>query len=178
MQESEIWKPIIGYEGLYEVSNLGRVKSKLLSHYDINSKQIVNFVREKILKCNANGRGYCVARLTKGGEAHYIYVHQLVAKAFIPNPNGYKIVNHIDSNPLNNRAENLEWCTQQHNMEHAAIAHRMTSKLREKDVLDIRERFENGEPYKSIYLDYPQVYPKTIRNVVNMKTWRWLCKNR
>ena len=113
----EIWKPIEGYEGLYEVSNYGRIKSII----GFNGHEYVK--RNKILKNsrqNAKSSYYrSVVNLCKNKKAKTYKVHRLVARAFIPNPNNYPEVNHIDGNPLNNRVENLEWCTTKHNIHHA-----------------------------------------------------------
>lgn len=101
----EIWKDISGYEGLYQVSNLGRIKS-LKGYYHR---------KEKILKSGIRN-GYYVINLSKKRERKSYQVHRLVAQAFIPNPDNYLIINHKDENPLNNYVGNLEWCSQKHNV--------------------------------------------------------------
>lgn len=103
----EIWKPVVGYEGMYEVSNLGRVKS-------LNYK---NTGKEVVLKAysNKSGKGYYKIHLCKNGVVDWPYVHILVAQAFIPNPDNLPEVNHKDENPANNCVENLEWCTHKYN---------------------------------------------------------------
>lgn len=95
----EEWKNIKGYEN-YQVSNLGRIKNKT----------------GKILKQQIR-KGYCDVGLRLQGQKQpkLIKVHRLVAEAFIPNPNNYPVINHIDENKQNNRIDNLEWCTQQYN---------------------------------------------------------------
>lgn len=104
--EEENWKDVFGYEGLYQVSNLGRVKS--LGNGKIR--------KEKILKPTNNGRGYLIVHLSKEGKMKNYRVHRLVASSFIPNDNLLKTdVNHKDENPANNRVENLEWCTKAYN---------------------------------------------------------------
>ena len=113
----EIWKDVKGYEGLYQVSNLGRIKS--FNGYDghkyIRREKILNPYKQK------SGENYyrSVVKLIKNKNSKDYKVHRLVAKAFIPNPNNLPVINHIDGNPLNNRIDNLEWCTQKHNVEHA-----------------------------------------------------------
>ncbi|NFG01740.1 hypothetical protein FCV36_05215 [Clostridium sporogenes] len=104
----EIWKDIKGYEGLYQVSNLGKVKSLITTQ----SRRI------GILK-SYNHSGYRRINLYKNGKGKKYYIHRLVAKAFISNVNNYPEVNHIDGNKQNNRVENLEWCTSSQNQIHA-----------------------------------------------------------
>lgn len=101
----EIWKDIPGYEGLYQVSNYGRVLS--LYRYRKKSKNI--------LKTFTRKTGYIAVTLQKNGKRETKLVHQLVALCFIDNPNNYPIINHIDENPSNNRVDNLEWCTHKYN---------------------------------------------------------------
>lgn len=100
----EIWKDIKDYEGLYQISNYGRVKS--LS----NSQKR----KEKILKPEIR-TGYYSINLCKNGNQKNTRIHRLVAEAFIPNPDNLLCVNHKDENKLNNKVENLEWCTHLYN---------------------------------------------------------------
>ena len=98
----EQWKEIAGYEGLYEVSDLGRVKS-------------LWYGKEKILKPHKNTDGYLRVNLCKDGKAKHSKVHRLVAEAFIPNTQGLETVNHKDEVKTNNVASNLEWMSQKDN---------------------------------------------------------------
>lgn len=109
---NEIWRPIKGYEGLYEVSNLGRIKSlkRLVKKWDG-----YRTVPEKILTPRTNNRGYLRITLCKDGITKTFSPHRLVAEAFIPNPDNLPCVNHKDENPLNNVVSNLEWCTYSYN---------------------------------------------------------------
>ena len=105
----EIWKDIPDYEGLYQISNLGNVKS--LSFGNLNS--------EKLLKSSPTNCGYYKVQLYKNHHAKMHYVHRLVASSFIPNPNNKPQINHIDGDKSNNRALNLEWVSAKENTKHA-----------------------------------------------------------
>ena len=107
--KEEIWKDIQGYEGLYMVSNLGRVKS--LNYHRTG--------KERIMKPSDNGHGYLFVVLCKDGKDKNCRINRLVAQAFLPNPNNLPEVNHKDENPKNNRVENLEWCSRQYNVDYS-----------------------------------------------------------
>ena len=110
----EIWKDIKGYEGLYQVSNLGRVKSLKRKVYAGRNR--LRWQHERIMSNNkSNGNGYLVVNLNKESKDKNKYIHRLVAQAFIPNPNHYLYVNHKDENRKNNKVDNLEWCTALYN---------------------------------------------------------------
>jgi hypothetical protein len=98
----EIWKDIHGFEGLYQVSNQGKIRS-----------------RNSIRKTPISSNGYKIVKLCNHGTIKFCLVHRLVAEAFIPNPNQLRFVNHKDRNRTNNSADNLEWCTQQYNNEYS-----------------------------------------------------------
>ena len=126
--EKEIWKDIEGYKGLYQVSNLGRVKSlDKLKKVRNNGLQPI---KEKILRNRYNEKGYSIVCLCKNGEHKDCRVHRLVASAFIPNPNNLPQVNHKDENPKNNCVDNLEWCTAQYNSTYGTRIERITEKNR------------------------------------------------
>lgn len=112
----EQWKDIIGYEGLYLVSNYGRILS--LRKYRKNGKSGY-YQHTKILRQSISTTGYYKVEFYKNGTRKTIKVHQLVAKHFVANPYRYDIINHIDGNRLNNRWDNLEWCRQVDNINHA-----------------------------------------------------------
>lgn len=112
------WKEIAGYEGLYLVSDDG----KIFSLPRVVSNGRGEYVRDgRILKSGLRGKDglmYEFVVLCKDAQEDQRSVHRLVAEAFVDNPNGYDVVNHIDHNTLNNRADNLEWCDQQYNNEY------------------------------------------------------------
>ena len=110
----EIWKDVIGYEGLYQVSNLGRVKS--LDKICGNRKGVI---KSKLLNFQDNGKGYKNVNLYNNKKNKCVYIHRLVAGAFLAKIEGKECVNHIDGNKSNNSLENLEWCTRSENMKHA-----------------------------------------------------------
>lgn len=114
--KKEIWKDIKGYEGFYQISNFGKVKS--LTRLIIRKNNNDFTLKGKLLK-SANNGNYDLVVLTKDKKRKTHTVHQLVALNFIPNPNRYKEINHIDGNKKNNFIENLEWCTHEENMKHA-----------------------------------------------------------
>lgn len=113
MEETqEIWKPIKGYEGLYEVSNLGNVRSCPRIYTD--SRGWVYHKKGQTLKYLLRNHYNSVA-LCKNNKSAQKTVHRLVATAFIPNPNNLPQINHKDENKLNNHVDNLEWCTAEYN---------------------------------------------------------------
>jgi len=121
----EIWKDIEGYEGLYQVSNLGNVKS------------IKNNIIKKPSKLP---KGYLQICLNKNGKLKYISIHRLVAQAFIPNPNNLPCVNHKDCNPQNNNINNLEWCTYKENNSYKN--HRLKSNI-SSALFELRKNYPN-----------------------------------
>lgn len=112
----EIWKPVNGFDGLYEISNLGRVKS--LERKAIDGR----IVREKILRPTKSQCPYLSVMLVRGREKKRLAVHRMVADAFVENLKVLNVVNHMDGNKLNNNSNNLEWCTHKHNIHHAIEA--------------------------------------------------------
>lgn len=113
-----MFKPVPEFEGLYEVSNDGQVRSLDRTVPCSNSVSGVRHTKGRNKKLTDDGRGYLITRLSKDGKSRNFFVHRLVAMAFVPNPEGFKIINHIDGNPKNSTVDNIEWCTQQHNVQH------------------------------------------------------------
>ena len=126
MNNEEIWKDIEGYDGLYQISDKGRVKS-------------LNFGKEKILKPWKSGCGYLLVDICKNGDKKHYLIHRLVAMTFIPNPQNFTQINHMDEDKSNNNANNLEWCTAKYNSNYGThnkrVAEKLTNGKRSKIVL-------------------------------------------
>ena len=129
----EIWKDIEGYEGTYQVSNLGRVRSldRVVSRVMPTGKVFNSHkVPGRMLKNNMSNIGYYVVNLHKDGKGHTMQVHRLVAQAFIPNPKNLPEVNHKDEDKLDNRVDNLEWCDSAYNTNYGTSLQRKTEATR------------------------------------------------
>lgn len=148
----EIWRDITGYEGYYQVSNLGRVK-RLLTR--VNSNKGGRTVCEKIL-CQCSNRGYMVVHVCMFNKRRKLKVHRLVAEAFLPNPSSLPCVNHKDEDKTNNfvwvnedgavdpERSNLEWCTTEYNNNYGT--HQQRSAYTRKQKISV---YENGVLLKS-----------------------------
>lgn len=122
----EKWKPVKGYEGFYEVSDEGRVRS--LDRYTRNSRNgnFTRFVKGRVKK-QSNRGGYLCVTLNRDGKYKTVLVHRLVALAFLDNPSHLPQVNHKDENKRNNRVDNLEWCTAEYNVCYGTRTNRMAA---------------------------------------------------
>ena len=129
----EIWKDIEGYEGLYQVSNLGRVKS--LNYHREH--------REKIMKPKLRNNGYLEVGLRKEKKSKYILVHRLVALAFVDGYEEGLVVNHIDENKQNNVWTNLEWVTSQYNVQYSA--YKLTRENQSEETRRKKSESHKGE---------------------------------
>ncbi len=125
----EIWKDVKDYEGLYQVSNLGRVKSLGIRFIRSNLKPYTKLPR--ILSQIGCKNGYKKVELTNNGFSKRYYVHRLVAEAFIPNPDNLPEVNHKDEIASNNHVDNLEWCTHKYNSNYGTRAVRIKDKMKQ-----------------------------------------------
>lgn len=125
----EVWKDIQGYEGLYQVSNQGRVRS--LDHYASNGHADV-LHKGRILKQDTSNCGYFRVLLSNGKTKKKVAVHRLVAENFINNPNNLPFVNHKDENKQNNCVDNLEWCTRSYNVNYGTAIKRKKEKISKK----------------------------------------------
>ena len=128
MSESEVWKDVIGYEGLYQVSNKG----------DVRSVDRINHIGRKYsgrtLKPRYAGLGYINVGLYKNGKMKNKYIHRLVAEAFIPSHNNYLEINHKDENKNNNHVNNLEWCTSKYNTNYGTLIERLSKKVKAVNI--------------------------------------------
>ena len=124
----EVWKDIKGYEGLYQVSSYGRVKT--LARLVIDSIGRETIRKEKVLSTRPSSQtGYPTINLFKDGKRTTVNVHRLVAEAFIPNPNNLPCVNHKDESRNNNFVDNLEWCTYRYNNTYGTVCERKNKSL-------------------------------------------------
>lgn len=176
----EIWKDIEGYEGLYQVSNEGRVKS--LQREIVYKDGRKKVLEEKILHNLLSDLGYYHVILSKNGVPKRYKVHRLVAKAFIANPNNLPVINHKDENPKNNVVENLEWCTQGYNVRYGTMIERgrQTQFNREDLSKEVEQYTLNGdlvETFKSaseVERKNPQFKTSSItRCCRNNKVYKW-----
>ena len=131
----EVWRPVKGYEELYEVSNLGNVRS--VDRHLMWGNQYCLF-KGKPKKSFPNSMGYLRTGLYKNGQGKHYFIHRLVAEAFIPNPNNLPCIDHIDRNYLNNSADNLRWCTQKENCNNPLTREFANIKNRSKEVHEKR----------------------------------------
>lgn len=126
---NEIWKPIRGYEGRYEISNFGNVAS-------------LRFARgsnRRLLKQSTNTWGYSQVTLSKDKVKKNFTVHRLVAEAFVDNPNNFKQINHIDENKSNNKAENLEWCNSLYNVNYGERTTKVSNTLKRPVIATLED---------------------------------------
>lgn len=120
----EEFRPICGFEGLYEVSNIGRVKS---CSRKVKNTRGIKELKERIISQKDDTNGYLIVNLWKDNKQTHVKVHRAVAQAFIPNPYNFRDVNHIDENKYNNRVDNLEWVTHQDNLNYGTHNVRMSN---------------------------------------------------
>lgn len=159
----ETWKPVVGYEGLYEVSDLGRVRS--LDREIVTERGGTPFryrMKGQIIVPHERRHGYLAVCLygkeSKNGRFRQASVHRMVAEAFLPNPNGYSEVNHLDENKQNNVLSNLEWCNHKQNCHHGTAIERRA------------EKFRNGPKSKAVdQLDLNGNYIRTFPSMAEAK---------
>ena len=177
MKTKEIWKDIKGYEGIYQISSFGRVKSM---EREVGSRNNTRRLREKMLSQFLSSAGYPTVNLYKDSNLKASYVHRLISEAFIPNPENKPQVKHIDGDKRNNDLSNLEWCTIKENRNHAAQkglaargAQAGIAKLNRKAVLEIKALLKSGEKQKKIAKRF-NVSICAINDINTGRTWSWL----
>jgi hypothetical protein len=142
----EIWKDVVGYEGLYEVSNYGEIRSL----YHFNGHKYQQRIKPYILSKSKTSTGYWKVELVKNGEKKSHKVHQLVGKAYINNPENKKEINHINFDTLDNNVMNLEWSTRKENMEHSSSNYRMGQIKNKYDEEKIVNEYKLGTPLATV----------------------------
>lgn len=173
---TEVWKDIPGYEGCYQASNLGRVKSlpRVVERIERSGRAVAQPVRERILKPTINKRGYKSVVLRSGGRSVTHEVHTLVALAFLgPHPGAGTQVRHMDGNRLNCKAANLCYGTRSENQldlyRYRGWHHRLT----EDDAREIRKRLGAGERGRDLAKEYG-VCERNISAIKTGRTFAWL----
>lgn len=169
---TEIWKDVIGYEGFYQVSNKGRVRS--VTRIIKRTSGDMKFKSRIMAGCVRNG--YKIMPLSKNKTIKAWRVHRLVAIAFIPNPENKAEVNHKNGIRLDNKLDNLEWMTHQENVQHAfrtglvkVGSQRKDAKLTEKDVIAIRSNRQLTQ--KELAIKY-NITPRHIRTILSRRSWK------
>jgi hypothetical protein len=165
---TEEWRPVVGFEGAYEISNMGRLKSlpRLRPH---PSGTGVYHIRGCIRKLSAGTGGYITAGLYAFGGSRNALVHVLVAEAFVPNPDNLPEVNHKDKVRTNNTPDNLEWITRVNNVTRGEECgpHKLTT----GQVLEIRARLATGVK-QTILAEIYGVDPSAISNIKRRRNWK------
>ena len=161
---TEVWRDITGYEGLYQISNTGRVKS--LDR--INN--VGRHCKERMLSIGLDGTGYLMIGLYKMGKRYPTNIHRLVAIHFIANPGGKPQVNHIDGDKTNSIVTNLEWCTEAENISHAHRVGLAKSKLTKEEVEAIKNLKNKGLSQKIIGKMF-NIDQTTVGKIYNNKCW-------
>ena len=178
---NEIWKDVVGYEGHYKVSNLGRVKSceRVVKRNGSDMK-----LKGSLIKSRQNSTGYLRVSLSLASKRKRHFVHRLVAESFLLNDNERCYVNHKDLDKKNNNVSNLEWCTRSENMQHAKYNGRLhkfkplngesnpSSKLTKLDVKEIRALWGWGWFFRKEIADAYGVSQKTISDINLGYTWK------
>jgi hypothetical protein len=173
---NEIWQNIEGYEDCYQVSNLGRVKSldRIIPHKGHETQHIKGKIcKGKIIKAG----GYVVVNISKNNNGKWIKVHQLVAKAFIPNPENKREIDHINTIPTDNRVENLRWATRTENANNILTRQKNASssknkkcnvKLTKEQIIEIKEQLSENN-YRGIQTELAKKFNISITQINRIK---------
>lgn len=180
----EKWKAVPDYEGYYEASSLGRIRSVSRTiTVNLNGKQFSRRLKGKVLKQFYDGRGlYLQTILTKDGNARRFLVHRLVASTFLENPFGLAEVNHKDENKYNNCAENLEWCSHKYNNNYGSKKDsgkgekNSQNKFSEETIREIKRLYKKRDPEfgtTALAKKYGISVPH-VSAIIHGKRWGWL----
>lgn len=150
-------KDIEGYEGLYQIDNQGNVFS-------------LKYGKRRKLSVGVQSQGYLSVMLCKDGKPNRFRIHRLVAQAFLPNPNNLPQVNHKDEDKTNNKANNLEWCTAQYNLDYSDVW-RKSAKAKSKHILQYTK---DGQFIK----EYPSIEEAYRQTGINCGQICWCCKGK
>lgn len=173
----ETWKPVNNFEGCYEVSNLGRVRSveRIITYSDGRAYKY----EQRILNQTLNKkRGYFYVKLSKNMKTKNVQVHRVVAETFLQNKNNKNVVNHIDGNKQNNKVSNLEWISSKENSEHAVkkgltksghLSHR--ARFSKEEVLEMRRKYTSGVRQTDIAKEYG-TDDSTMFAILKLKTYK------
>lgn len=174
----EIWRDIEGFGGCYQVSNLGRLKSLERTVKGNNGGVYVK--KEKILTPTINSRGYYHTCLRKDGRSITVYIHRIVAQAFLPNPDNLPLINHKDEDKTNNRVENLEWCSAKYNTNYGTANERRREKLKQNPYFKNLNLRNTVAHKKIICIETNEIFnsAKELSNIlgVDIRRIRYCCK--
>lgn len=174
----EIWKDVVNYEGVYQISNIGNLKS-------LDRKLGGTRYKGKEKRKHLSGRGYLYSKLSIGGVQKSLFIHKLVAEAFLENTENKPHVNHIDGNKINNKVENLEWCTHAENMRHAMRTGlndghskfkegntNSNSKVTSEQVIEIRRLKTETKLSNYVIGNMFNIYESAVRKIATRQNWK------
>lgn len=172
----EVWRPVVGYEGFYEISTFGRVKRVRTNFKHENRPHNESY--ERILRPETSKDGYLRVDLSANGIARHKQVHRLVAEAFIQNPNNFPMINHKDEDRKNNHVSNLEWCDAKYNNNYGtrkqigSLHH--GAKLTEDDVVFIRNNYRPRSKMFGLgaFANRFGVSKRAIAHVIHNESWK------
>ena len=180
----EIWKDIKGFENLYQISNLGRVKLLDKESPHFNSIHGVKFISELIKKTEIGKNGYYRVGLTKDNKTKHFLIHRLVGIAFMPNPENKPQINHKNGNKLDNRLENLEWVTRSENSIHAiktGLIHikrgddclnRKINSVKAKEIKDLLKEKSNNKLTLQKIADICKTTRSIVKDIHQNNSWK------
>ncbi len=165
--EVEVWKDIPNYEGIYQASTLGRIKR--IHPSDRNSDRIMS-------DSSISTSGYKVVNLRSGGNQKTFLVHRLIATTFLPNPNMFPVINHKNEDKLDNRVDNLEWCTYSYNSSYGSKKHSQAIKLGKRVLcVELNRVFLSfGEAEKELHVPYQNIAKCCYNEIKTAGGYHWV----